>query len=145
MSVLKNRQKSEKTGENILFWEKGLTLYVGYGMNDVDDVCQAGGQKNKTDRGAETISSPLEEMRDSRRGERGIRRSFGAGPMAPGLGRSRICGGLSLLWSAIKKVHPCLGCAVPAKKSRACGARRGLFLWSSQAVLPLWVTQGTQL
>ena len=60
-------------------------------------------QKNKTDRGAETISNPLEEMLDGRRGERGIRRSSGAGPMAPGLGRSRICGGLSLLWSAIKK------------------------------------------
>lgn len=99
----KEQKKKEKTGENILFWEKGLTLYVGYGMNDVDDVCQVGGQKNKTDRGAETISNPLEEMLDGRRGERGIRRSSGAGPMAPGLGRSRICGGLSLLWSAIKK------------------------------------------
>ena len=103
MSAEKRTEKKEKTGENILFWEKGLTLYVGYGMNDVDDVCQAGGQKNKTDRGAETISNPLEEMLDGRRAERGIRRSSGAGPMAPGLGRSRICGGLSLLWSAIKK------------------------------------------
>lgn len=103
MSAEKRTEKKEKTGENILFWEKGLTLYVGYGMNDVDDVCQAGGQKKKTDRGAETISNPLEEMLDGRRGERGIRRSSGAGSMAPGLGRSRICGGLSLLWSAIKK------------------------------------------
>lgn len=44
-----------------------MTLYVGYGMNDVDDVCQVGGQKNKTDRGAETISNPLEETRDGER------------------------------------------------------------------------------
>lgn len=132
MSAEKRTEKKEKTGENILFWEKGLTLYVGYGMNDVDDVCQVGGQKNKTDRGAETISNPLEEMLDGRRGERGIRRSSGAGPMAPGLGRSRICGGLSLLWSAIKKVEPCLGFTVPAKKSGACArVPRAFFIASA--------------
>ena len=39
MSTPKSTEKLEKTGENILFCEKGLTLYVGYGMNDVDDVC----------------------------------------------------------------------------------------------------------
>lgn len=39
MSIPKSAEKLEKTGESILFWEKGLTLYVGYGMNDVDDVC----------------------------------------------------------------------------------------------------------
>lgn len=35
-------KKYRKIGKNRrkhLFWEKGLTLYVGYGMNDVDDVC----------------------------------------------------------------------------------------------------------
>lgn len=40
--------------------------------------------------------------------------------MALRLGRSRICGGLSLLWSAIKKSRPLFGVAVPAKKSGAC-------------------------
>ncbi len=128
MSVPKNTEKSEKTGENILFWEKGLTLYVGYGMNDVDDVCQVGGQKNKTDRGAETISNPLEEMRDGRKGERGIRRSFGAGPMAPELGRSRICGGLSLLWSAIKKSKPLFrGVLFLRKKAEPVARAAGFF------------------
>lgn len=39
MSIHKSTEKLEKEGENILFWEKDLTLYVGYGMNDVDDVC----------------------------------------------------------------------------------------------------------
>ena len=39
MSIPKSTEKKKKTGESILFWEKGLTLYVGYGMNDVDDVC----------------------------------------------------------------------------------------------------------
>ena len=137
MSAEKRTEKKEKTGENILFWEKGLTLYVGYGMNDVDDVCQAGRQKNKTDRGAETISNPLEEMLDGRRGERGIRRSSGAGPMAPGLGRSRICGGLSLLWSAIKKSRALLGFTVPAKKAEPVRVCHGLFLLPPQSVLPL--------
>lgn len=128
MSAEKRTEKKEKTGENILFWEKGLTLYVGYGMNDVDDVCQAGGQKNKTDRGAETISNPLEEMLDGRRGERGIRRSSGAGPMAPGLGRSRIYGGLSLLWSAIKKSRALFGVYCSCEKKRSlCACATGFF------------------
>ena len=39
MSTPQSTEKLETTGEKILFWEKGLTLYVGYGMNDVDDVC----------------------------------------------------------------------------------------------------------
>lgn len=54
--------------------------------------------------------------------------------MAPGLGRSRICGGLSLLWSAIKKASPFLGCAVPAKKSGACARVPRAFLLPPQAV-----------
>lgn len=54
--------------------------------------------------------------------------------MAPGLGRSRICGGLSLLWSAIKKASPFLGCAVPAKKAEPVRACHGLFLLPPQAV-----------
>ena len=132
MSAEKRTEKKEKTGENILFWEKGLTLYVGYGMKDVDDVCQAGRQKNKTDRGAETISNPLEEMLDGRRGERGIRRSSGAGPMAPGLGRSRICGGLSLLWSAIKKSRALFGVYCSCEKSGACArVPRAFFIASA--------------
>lgn len=143
MSVLKNRQKSEKTGENILFWEKGLTLYVGYGMNDVDDVCQAGGQiikqievrkpsvtlgkKCGTAEGAKGESAEVSEQVRWLRG-------WDAAEYAADC---HFCGALS------KKYIPVWGC-FPAKKSRACGARRGLFLWSSQAVLPLWVTQGTQ-
>lgn len=55
--------------------------------------------------------------------------------MAPGLGRSRICGGLSLLWSAIKKSKPlpgvCCSCEKKAEPVRAC---HGLFLLPPQAV-----------
>lgn len=132
MSAEKRTEKKEKTGENILFWEKGLTLYVGYGMNDVDDVCQVGGQKNKTDRGAETISNPLEEMLDGRRGERGIRRSSGAGPMAPGRDAAEYAADCHFCGALSKKVEPCLGFTVPAKKSGACArVPRAFFIASA--------------
>lgn len=48
--------------------------------------------------------------------------------MAPGLGRSRICGGLSLLWSAIKKSKPLPGvCCSCEKKQSLCARATGFF------------------
>lgn len=55
--------------------------------------------------------------------------------MAPGLGRSRICGGLSLLWSAIKKSKPLPGvCCSCEKKRSLCACATGFFLLPPQAV-----------
>lgn len=55
--------------------------------------------------------------------------------MAPGLGRSRICGGLSLLWSAIKKKQaPSWGVLFLRKKAEPVCACHGLFLLPPQAV-----------
>lgn len=55
--------------------------------------------------------------------------------MAPGLGRSRICGGLSLLWSAIKKSKPLFGvCCSCEKKRSLCARATGFFLLPPQAV-----------
>lgn len=54
--------------------------------------------------------------------------------MAPGLGRSRICGGLSLLWSAIKKQAPSWGVLFLRKKAEPVRACHGLFLLPPQAV-----------
>lgn len=127
MSVLKNRQKSEKTGENILFWEKGLTLYVGYGMNDVDDVCQAGGQKIKqievrkpsvtlgkkcgTAEGAKGESAEVSEQVRWLRG-------WDAAEYAADC---HFCGALS------KKVHPCMGLLSCEKKQSLWRAPRAFF------------------
>lgn len=52
--------------------------------------------------------------------------------MAPGLGRSRICGGLSLLWSAIKKKQaPSWGVLFLRKKAEPVRACHGLFFIAS--------------
>ena len=65
--------------------------------------------------------------------------------MAPGLGRSRICGELSLLWSAIKKSKPLPGvCCSCEKKRSLCARATGFFYCLRKLFLPLWVTQGAQ-
>lgn len=64
--------------------------------------------------------------------------------MAPGLGRSRICGGLSLLWSAIKKSRSLFGGCFPAKKSRVCVRVPQAFFIASASCFSFVDIQGAQ-
>ena len=101
--------------------------------------------ENKTDRGAETISNPLEEMRDGKKGWKGNPPKFGSRSDGSGAGTQQNMRRTVTFVERYQKSKPLPGvCCSCEKKRSLCARATGFFYCLRKLFLPLWVTQGAQ-